>query len=68
MDVTIKENSKEGRINLEKRILLADDEPSILDVCTRYLEREGYNIKTAADGEEAIKLWEQEKFDLIILD
>lgn len=63
----MKENIK-GRINLEKRILLADDEPSILDVCTRYLEREGYKIKTAADGEEAIKLWEQEEFDLIILD
>lgn len=57
-----------GRINMEKRILLVDDEPSILDVCTRYLEREGYSIKTATNGSEAIILWEQEEFDLIILD
>lgn len=55
-------------MNLEKRILLIDDEPSILDVCTRYLEREGYNIKTGTNGEEAIEIWKQEEFDLIILD
>lgn len=53
---------------MEKRILLVDDEPSILDVCTRYLEREGYLVLTGKNGEEAIKLWQENDFTLIILD
>jgi DNA-binding response OmpR family regulator len=51
-----------------KRILLVDDEPSILDVCTRYLEREGYLVLTGKNGEEAIRLWKENDFTLIILD
>jgi DNA-binding response OmpR family regulator len=53
---------------LNKRILLVDDEPSILDVCQRYLEREGYSVVTGENGEEAIKLWKEDHFDVIILD
>ncbi|MCM2534032.1 response regulator transcription factor [Neobacillus pocheonensis] len=53
---------------MKKRILLVDDEPSILDVCTRYLEREGYLVLTGKNGEEAIKLWQENDFTLIILD
>jgi two-component system, OmpR family, response regulator VicR len=55
-------------LNLEKRILLVDDEPSILDVCKRYLEREGYLVWTAKNGEDAIRLWKEINFTLIILD
>jgi two-component system response regulator VicR len=54
--------------NLQKRILLVDDEPSILDVCKRYLVREGYEVITGIDGKEALELWEDSHFDLIILD
>ena len=53
---------------MEKRILLVDDEPSILDVCKRYLDREGYLVWTALNGEEAIRLWKNNDFTLIILD
>ncbi|MBT2737387.1 response regulator transcription factor [Bacillus sp. ISL-7] len=53
---------------MEKRILLVDDEPSILDVCQRYLDREGYLVWTAKNGEEAIRLWKDNDFTLIILD
>ncbi|MBO0959697.1 response regulator transcription factor [Neobacillus sp. MM2021_6] len=53
---------------MEKRILLVDDEPSILDVCKRYLEREGFLVWTAKNGKEAIELWENVDFTLIILD
>lgn len=53
---------------MEKRILLVDDEPSILDVCKRYLEREGYFVMTGKNGEEAIQLWQNHPFDVIILD
>lgn len=53
---------------MNKRILLVDDEPSILDVCSRYLEREGYLVVTANNGEEALQLWRENRFHVIILD
>lgn len=53
---------------MEKRILLVDDETSILDVCTRYLEREGYHVLTGKNGDEAIRLWKENDLTIIILD
>ena len=53
---------------MAEKILLVDDEESILDVSKRYLERDGYHVITAANGEEAIKIWTEEKPDLIVLD
>ncbi|MDR7315206.1 response regulator transcription factor [Brevibacillus nitrificans] len=50
------------------KILLADDETNILDVCAKYLEREGYEIVTATSGTEALAKWKSEKPDLIVLD
>lgn len=49
-------------------ILVADDETNITDVCARYLEREGFRVLTASDGEEAIALWQAHSPDLIVLD
>ncbi len=49
-------------------MLIADDEASILDVCRRYLEREGYEIYTAANGREALSIWRKKQPDLMILD
>jgi two-component system response regulator VicR len=49
-------------------ILVVDDENNITDVCTRYLEREGYRVLAAASGEEALKLWREHAPDLIVLD
>lgn len=53
---------------MNKRILLVDDEPAILDVCRRYLEREGYVVVTGINGEEALQLWRENDFHVIILD
>ncbi len=50
------------------KILLVDDEESIIDVSTRYLERDGYEVISASNGEEAIDKWKKEKPDLIVLD
>ncbi len=50
------------------RIVIADDEQNITDVCKRYLERDGYEVWAAADGEEALRLWEQHEPDLLVLD
>ncbi len=49
-------------------MLIADDEGSIVDVCRRYLEREGYDIYTAANGREALNMWRNHHLDLMILD
>lgn len=50
------------------RIVVADDERNITDVCKRYLEREGYEVWAAADGEEALSLWREHEPDLMVLD
>ncbi|TQR44506.1 response regulator transcription factor [Paenibacillus popilliae] len=50
------------------RVLVADDEREIRDLLKKYLERELYTVDTAAHGEEALRLFEQYKYNLIILD
>ncbi len=50
------------------KILLADDEPDVLDFLTFNLQREGYEVVTAINGREAIKLAKKETPNLIILD
>ena len=52
----------------EAKILLVDDERSILDVVTAYLTPEGYQVFTAVDGPSALKAARAFKPDLIVLD
>jgi len=51
-----------------RRILLVEDEKSIRDVVAAYLEREGYWVTAAADGEAAVEQFDQHQFDLVVLD
>jgi len=51
-----------------KRILIADDEPDILEIIEYNLTKEGYDVYTAKDGSEAIERAKQLNPDLIILD
>ncbi|NBO59127.1 MAG: DNA-binding response regulator [Chitinophagia bacterium] len=51
-----------------KKILIADDEPDILEIISYNLELSGYKVVTAADGEKAIEIAKLEHPDLIILD
>ncbi|MCY9373718.1 MULTISPECIES: two-component system response regulator PhoP [Bacillus] len=53
---------------MNKKILVVDDEESIVTLLQYNLERSGYNVITASDGEEALKKAETEKPDLIVLD
>ena len=53
---------------MAKRILLVDDEPLILKGLRYTLEQEGYEILTAADGEEALQVFFEEPVDLVLLD
>ncbi|MCD1259945.1 response regulator transcription factor [Paenibacillus athensensis] len=49
-------------------IMVVDDEVNMIDVCTRYLEREGYRVVSASNGADALQLWRQHTPDLIVLD
>jgi two-component system phosphate regulon sensor histidine kinase PhoR len=51
-----------------ERILVADDMQDVLDLCTRILSREGYEVAGARSGREAISLAEQQPFDLFLTD
>ncbi len=51
-----------------KLVLVVDDEPEILDVATFVLEDEGYAVRTASDGQQALSLVSEQTPDLILLD
>jgi len=49
-------------------IVVADDEPSVLEGLCVLLESEGYSVRAARDGEEALRLCRERRPDLILLD
>lgn len=53
---------------MTKKILLVDDDLNICKVTSIYLQKAGYEIELAYDGEQALRLFEQTKIDAIILD
>ena len=50
------------------KVLIADDEPDILEIISYNLSREGYEVITAKDGDEAIEKAGKHKPHLVILD
>ena len=50
------------------RILVVDDAPPILTMLSKLLTEEGFEVATAKNGAEAVKLLETEKFNLMISD
>lgn len=51
-----------------KNILIVDDEPKILEVVSSFLENKGYSTFTAENGQQALKVFEQENIALVVLD
>lgn len=51
-----------------KKILYAEDEYTSRSILKAYMDKAGAECKFAADGETALNLFNQEKFDLVILD
>ena len=49
-------------------ILVVDDELSMREFLSIFLEKQGYKVATAADGEKALKMAQEERFDLAISD
>ncbi|HEX2056516.1 MAG TPA: response regulator transcription factor [Nitrospiraceae bacterium] len=54
--------------NASKKILVVEDEADILHLVTLYLEKEGFRIRTAGTGVQALKVMKEDRPDLIILD
>ena len=52
----------------EKKILIADDEPDLIEIVQYNLMKEGYEVITAKDGDEALQKTKALRPDLVILD
>lgn len=50
------------------KILVVDDEERIIEVVKAYLEKEGYEVITAVNGEEAVRLFKENTIHLVVLD
>ncbi|GAB3862925.1 response regulator transcription factor [Dactylosporangium cerinum] len=51
-----------------QRVLVVDDDPTVSDVVRRYLEREGFTVELAGDGQQALDAYDAERPDLVVLD
>ena len=51
-----------------KKILIVEDEPDIQELLGAYLRDAGYETAVAADGVEALSLFQTQPFDLVLLD
>jgi two-component system alkaline phosphatase synthesis response regulator PhoP len=52
----------------KQRILLVEDEEHLLEIIKLNLELEGYKVMVATDGKKALKIFKEERFNLVILD
>jgi two-component system response regulator RegX3 len=59
-----KKHSNDKRVN----ILLVEDEESFVDALTIGLDREGFDVAIARDGQQAMALFGKETFDIVLLD
>lgn len=53
---------------MAKRVLIVDDEEDIRSTVKTILEKEGYNVVTAIDGDDCLKKLPKQKVDLILMD
>lgn len=49
-------------------ILIAEDDEEIADLIAFHLEKEGYHVVKVSDGQEAVRVVENQAFELLILD
>ena len=54
--------------DIQKRILVVDDEEPVRAVCVRMLSPLGFQVETEPDGDHAMVRIEKETFDLVITD
>jgi DNA-binding response OmpR family regulator len=52
---------------MAERLLVVDDEPSMREFLEIMLSQEGYQVRTASNGEEGVKAYRTEEPDLVLL-
>jgi two-component system phosphate regulon response regulator PhoB len=57
-----------GGTGVKPRILIVEDESALVEILRYNLEKEGFDVAAATDGEEAITAIEEQRPDLVILD
>ena len=60
--------NQEGNLKMSKKILIVEDDGNIRELLRLYLEREGYEITEASNGEEGVEQWRKVNPDMILLD
>jgi len=53
---------------MPKNILVVEDEPASLECISHFLRKQGYAVREARDGAEAIELIDNSQFDLVLSD
>ncbi len=53
---------------MKKKMLVVDDEPGVLDMIRGHFKHHGFDVVTAEDGDEGVKLCREHKPDVILLD
>src|SRR5680860_342355 len=53
---------------MSRRVLIVDDEPRVREIAASYLQREGFDVREASDGDDARRHLGEFKPDLVILD
>ena len=53
---------------LDKRILVAEDEPGVREALVLLLSLDGHTVTQAGDGKQALELFQRERFDVVITD
>ena len=53
---------------MSKNILVVEDEPASLECISHFLRKQGYAVREARDGAEAIELIDNSQFDLVLSD
>jgi CheY-like chemotaxis protein len=56
------------RFQQTRRVLVVDDDPDNARMMAEVLSEEGYEVKVAYNGDVALKMWEERRFDAALLD
>lgn len=59
---------KEDAVEQDVTVLVVDDEDDIIDLMRDFLEAEGYRVRGASTGQDALEIMERESIDCVLLD
>lgn len=65
---TVKKMTSEQQGRAARKILLVEDYEGNVIIALHYLEEEGFDVVSVANGEEALQEIEKQKFDLVLMD